>query len=115
METSNQKHTLITIKILHAIVWAFFVLTILYILYSGIVDKINVFTYVGMLLILIEGIILLINKWRCPFTIMGEKYTDKNHIGFDIYLPKWLAKNNKTIFTTIYCISVIIVLYRLLT
>ncbi len=35
-------------------------------------------------------------------------------INFDIFLPNWLARHNKTIFTSIYLIGVIIVLFRVL-
>jgi hypothetical protein len=113
-ELKNSKRKLTTIKTLHTIIWAFFVLAIVYILYSGIANKVNAFTWIGIVLIVIEGIILLVNGWRCPFTILGEKYTENSDIGFDIFLPKWVAKNNKAIFTTIYFVGVIIVIYRLL-
>jgi len=114
IENTNKNRKLIILKIFHTIVWSFFVLVIMFILCSGIFDKINIFTWIGIVLILVEGIILLINGWRCPLSIVGEKYTEHTDIGFDIFLPKWIARNNKIIFTTIYSIGVIIVIYRLL-
>jgi len=72
-------------------------------------------TWIAIALIMVEGIILLINGWRCPLTSLGEKYTEQTDIGFDIFLPRWVAKINKNIFTTIYLIGVLIVIYRLLT
>lgn len=106
---------LLMIKILHTVIWAFFVFIIFYILYSALIDRVNSLTWIAIALIVVEGIILLINGWRCPLTIVGEKYTQQNDVGFDIFLPRWVAKNNKTIFTTIYSIGVMLVLYRLLT
>ncbi len=114
-ESRNPKRKLLTIKVLHTIIWVFFVLIILYILYSGIFNRIDILTWVAIVLIVVEGIILLVNGWRCPLTNLGEKYTEQTDVGFDIFLPSWVAKNNKTIFTTIYLIGVIIVIYRLLT
>ena len=104
-----------SIKVLHTIIWAFFVSIIFYILYSGIFDRITIFTWVSIVLVLVEGIILYLNKWNCPLTIMGKKYTKHTHIGFDIYLPQFIAKYNKIIFTVLYLIGVIIIIYRVLT
>ena len=108
-------HRLLTIKVLHTVIWAFFVHIILYILYSAIIDRIDTLTWFAIALIVVEGIIILLNRWRCPLTILGERYTEQTDVGFDIFLPKWVAKNNKTIFTTLYIVGVMIVIYRLLT
>jgi cbb3-type cytochrome oxidase subunit 1 len=105
---------LLLIKVIHTVIWAFFVLVIFYILYAGITDRIGVITWLAIASVIVEGIVLLINRWRCPLTIIAEKYTDETDDGFDIFLPCWLAKHNKTIFTTIFAIGVIIVVYRLL-
>lgn len=111
----NTSRKFLTIKVLHTVIWAFFVLIILYILYSAIIDRIDTLTWIAIALIVVEGIILLVNGWQCPLTSVGEKYTEQTDVGFDIFLPRWLAKNNKTIFTTLYSIGVILVIYRLLT
>lgn len=106
---------LLWLKIVHTVIWAFFVIAIFYILYAGIWDKINPYVFIAIGLVVIEGLVLLAFKWRCPLTVLGLKFTEDTETGFDIFLPKWLAKNNKAIFTTIYVIGVIIVIYRLCT
>lgn len=111
----NQQRKLVIIKIVHTVIWAFYAFAILYILYAAIMDMINPLLWTAVALVIIEGIILLINGWRCPLTRLGEKYTDQTNVGFDIFLPKWLAINNKTIFTVLFFIGVIIVIYRLFT
>jgi hypothetical protein len=50
----------------------------------------------------------------CPLTVMARKYSDSEKDNFDIFLPIWLAKYNKLIFTTLYVIGLIIVLMRTL-
>jgi hypothetical protein len=105
---------LLCIKLIHTIIWAFLVLVIFYILFTGIFDKINVYTFIAIGLVVIEGLILLLFGWRCPLTVVGEKYTDNHEIGFDIFLPKWIAKNNKAIFGAIFGIGAVIVILRLL-
>jgi hypothetical protein len=114
LKIKNHRIKLLVVKILHTFIWIFFVLAIFYIMYSGILNRINLFTWAAITLVLIEGIVLFINGWRCPITKIGEKYTDEADVGFDIFLPRWLAKHNKVIFTTVYAIGIIIVIYRLL-
>ncbi|PKM93505.1 MAG: hypothetical protein CVU84_15105 [Firmicutes bacterium HGW-Firmicutes-1] len=101
------------IKTIHTIIWLFFVFVIGYILYASITNKMDVLLFVAIGLVVLELIVLIIFKWRCPLTIMGNKYTNNTEIGFDIFLPKWLAKNNKTIFGIIFMIGLLITLYRL--
>mgnify|MGYP003645798412 FL=1 len=59
-----------------------------------------------------EGIVLLVFKMFCPLTIWARKYSDSTKDNFDIFLPNWLAKYNKLIFTTLYIIGLVIVLIR---
>jgi len=114
MDEIKSKKKLVLIKILHTIIWAFFVFMIRYILYAGIGNKINLFTYISILSVALEGIILFIFKWKCPMTVIASRYTDNQEVGFDIYIPKIIAKHNKILFTTLYIIGVIIVIYQLL-
>lgn len=108
----NPSEKLTAVKILHTAIWLFFVAAIFYILYSGISNKITIFTWIAIGLIVAEGIVLAVFKMFCPLTIIARKYSDSEKDNFDIYLPNWLAKYNKIIFTTIYLAGVIIVLFR---
>ena len=103
------------LKLIHTIIWFFYVLVILYILYAGICNKINLYLWFAIGLVIMEGIILIIYKGKCPLTILGYKYTDNHEVGFDIYLPKWLAKDNKIIFGAIFVIGILLIIYRYLT
>ena len=100
------------IKLLHTLIWGFFVVVIFYVLFSGITGKINTYTWVGIGLVIGEGVVLLIFKMFCPLTLIARKYSDSTRDNFDIFLPNWLAKNNKLIFTTIFLIGFILVLAR---
>lgn len=102
------------IKLIHTIIWAFFVIVIFYILFASIFDKINIYTFIAIGLVVIEGLILLLFGWRCPLTVVAGKYTDDHDIGFDIFLPKWIAKNNKAIFGALFGIGTVIAILRLL-
>ena len=100
------------IKLIHTLVWLFFVSLIFYVVYSGVIDNINTYTWVAIALVILEGIVLLIFRMSCPLTLIARKYSDSKKDNFDIFLPNWLAKYNKVIFTTIFLIGLVIVLFR---
>ncbi len=111
----NQANKLLLIKIIHTIIWAFFVILLFYILYSGITDSITVYTWIGIALIICEGLVLLLFKMYCPLTVLARNYSDSQKDNFDIFLPNWLAKHNKLIFTSIFVIGLLVVVFRTLT
>lgn len=105
-------NVLLFIKLLHTLVWAFFVAIIFYIVYSGIINHITTFTWISIALVIVEGLVLLIFKMFCPISLMARRYSDSEKANFDIFLPEWLAKYNKEIFTSIYVLGVVLVLMR---
>jgi hypothetical protein len=105
---------LTTIKIIHTIIWLFFNVVLFYMAYAVIINKIDKYVWMGIALISGEGLVLLIFKKICPLTIMARKYSDSTKDNFDIYLPNWLAKYNKLIYTTFFIIIVFGIIYRLL-
>ena len=92
---------LLAVKVAHTIVWALLVACILGIPVAAWQNR---FAWAAALaaIIAIEGIVLIANGWRCPLTDLAGRYTDDRRDNFDIYLPLWLARHNKTIFTTIF-------------
>lgn len=110
----NQKRKLLSIKLLHTLIWAFFVIVIFYVLYSGMTDKVNTYTWIGIALVIGEGFILLAFKMFCPLTLMARKYSDSEKDNFDIFLPSWLARHNKVIFTSIFVLGLVMVIYQTL-
>ncbi|MDJ0646907.1 MAG: hypothetical protein QNJ57_13070 [Flavobacteriaceae bacterium] len=108
----NQAKKLLIIKLIHTLIWLFFVIVILYVLYSGITNTVTRYTWIGIGLVIGEGLVLLIFKMFCPLTVLARKYSDSNKHNFDIFLPNWLAKHNKLIFTSIFLIGVILVVLR---
>ncbi len=82
--------------------------------YAVFTNKIDKWVWIGIALILLEGIVLLIFKKMCPLTIIARKYSDLAKDNFDIYLPNWLAKYNKLIYTTFFITIVCGIIYRML-
>ena len=104
-----------TIKIIHTIIWIFFNVVLFYMAYALIVDKIDLFVWIGIALILMEGIVLLLFRKMCPLTIMARKYSESTQDNFDIYLPNWLAKYNKLIYTSFFVVIIIGLVFRIFT
>ncbi len=100
------------VKVIHTVIWVFFVAVIFYIVYAGISGQVNIYTWAAIALIVGEGVTLVVFNMFCPLTIIARKYSDSDKDNFDIFLPNWLAKYNKQIFTPIFIAGVILVLYR---
>ncbi len=99
---------------IHTAVWLFFNVVLFYMAYAVIVNKIDKFVWIGIGLIVAEGIVLLLFKNICPLTIIAQKYSDSPKNNFDIYLPEWLAKNNKRIYTSFFLIIALGIIYRIM-
>lgn len=105
---------LVIVKTVHSIIWGMFVAIIFFVLWSGITGNVSVYSWIAVASVCIEGLVLLIFKGSCPLTPIARRYSDSGKDNFDIYLPNWLARYNKQIFTTIFLIGVILMVWRYL-
>jgi polyferredoxin len=102
---------LLAVKLLHTAVWAFF---------AGCILAIPILGWKGQLLqagvlcgiVFIEVLVVVFNGWRCPLTPVAARYTTDRRANFDIFLPEWLARHNKTIFGGLYFAGLMVVAYR---
>ena len=101
MNTRKAARTLITIKMVHTAIWAFFVGCILAIWVFAWQAR---YGYASMTIgvVLIEVIVLGLNGLRCPLTSVAGRYTGDRSDNFDIYIPAWIARRNKLIFGSLY-------------
>ena len=104
---------LTTIRVLHTIIWLFFNVVLFYLLYAVLTNQITRWVWIGIVCVLLEGIILLVFKNKCPLTLIARRYSDSTKDNFDIFLPNWLAKNNKLIYTSLFIATVLILIYQL--
>jgi len=100
------------IKLAHTVVWALLVAVILAIPLMAWQDRVTA-TAVLTGIMLTEVLVLVVNRWRCPLTDLAARYTDDRRANFDIYLPLWLAANNKRIFGSIFAVGVVFSIWRL--
>lgn len=99
------------VRVVHTLIWASF---------AGCILAIPVYAWSGEIrsagilgaIVLAEGLIILVNRWRCPITDVAARYTDERRDNFDSYLPLWLARHNKTIFGALYAAGLLFTLAR---
>jgi hypothetical protein len=99
--TAASSGALTAVRATHTIVWAFF---------AGCIVAIPVASWRGehkaaawlAVIVAVEVVVLAINRWSCPLTSVAARYTDDRRENFDIFLPLWLAKNNKLVFGGLY-------------
>jgi hypothetical protein len=99
------------IKALHTLVWAILATCILAIPVFGWTEA---YCHALWLTSIVAGkiLILALNSWRCPLTAVAARYTDDRRDNFDIYLPAWLARNNKLVFGSLFVLGQAVVLLR---
>ena len=92
---------LIGIRLLHTVAWLFFVACIVAV---PVAAQLRHFRAAAILsgVVLGECLLLAVNRCRCPLTNLAAGFTDERADNFDIYLPLWLARYNKTIFGTLF-------------
>ena len=94
--------------------------TLVWVIFAGSIVLIPVLAYQGQFVratwligfVFVEVIILMLNRMRCPLTDVAGRYTSDRRDNFDIYLPEWLARQNKTIFGTLYVVGVVYAMLR---
>lgn len=99
------------VKILHTVIWA---------LFATCTAAIPVLASIGqeraaialIFVVLVEVLILIANGGRCPLTAVAAQYTRDQRANFDIYLPEWLARHNKTVFGLLYLAGVAMTFWR---
>ena len=107
---STEDRRLLVVKVLHTAAWAFF---------AGCIIAIPIFGWRGELVtasvlcgvVLMEVLVLLFNRWRCPLTPIAARYTSDRRANFDIFLPEWLARYNKEIFGPLYVAGLLYVAF----
>ena len=111
--TAQTKLTIV--KTVHTAIWIFYNVVIFYMAWAVIANRINIWFWICLGLVIVEVVILLFFKQICPVTIVARRYSDSERHNFDIFLPEWLAKHNKLIYAVFLVVILSFLVYRLLT
>ena len=109
----SNKNRLREIKIAHTLIWAVLAAGILALSWIAWHRLFELAACIS-LVVLAEGFVLALNHGRCPLTDMAAKYTGDRSANFDIYLPLWIARNNKAVFGSLFLFGETLLLVQFL-
>lgn len=102
---------LLAIKVLHTAIWLVFVGCIVAIPLLGYAGSFRAAAWlVGI--VMLEVLVLVFNRRRCPLTDIAARYTEDRRDNFDIFLPLWLARHNKSVFGTLFVLGTLFTFAR---
>ena len=104
IDTDPGAAALTAVKIVHTVVWIFFVSCILAVPVAAGLHQFR-WSAVFAGLVLVECLVLAVNRCRCPLTDLAMRYAPEDSPNFDIYLPRLVAKYNKQIFGTLFVLG----------
>ena len=97
------------VKAAHTLAWALFAGCVVAIPVAAWRDATH-WALVLIGVVFLEVVVLVLNGWRCPLTDVAARYTRDRRDNFDIWLPVWLARHNKTIFGGLYVAGIALTL-----
>jgi len=106
------RFTIFQIKLVHTFVFGVLSLCVAYALFSGVVDRITVWTWAAVGLLLVESGVLVASGWTCPLTVLAERQGAQRGSVTDIFLPRWLADRIFPICGTLYAIALLVIALR---
>lgn len=108
---TSAKRRLVFWKTVHTVVWAVFAACVLAIPPLAWRGRLEPAAWLAGA-VLLESLVLAANRWTCPITPLAARFTEDRRANFDIYLPEWLARHNKTIFGSLYLAGLVLLLVR---
>jgi hypothetical protein len=110
----DNRQKLFWVKLLHTGIWAGFNAILFYLLLALWTNQVDKWVWMAVGAVLLEGLVLLAFHQQCPLTLVARRYTDLRHDNFDIFLPLWLARHNKLIYTSFFVLLLLFLAYRLI-
>ena len=104
--------TIFHIKLLHTVIFWILSSCVLYALFSGLADRVTPWTWVAVVLLLVESVVLVASRWTCPLTILAERQGAVRGEVADIFLPRWLADRIFPICGTLYGVALVLIAWR---
>ncbi len=104
--------TIFQIKLIHTLIFWVLSLCVAYALFSGVADRITMWTWVAVGLLFVESVVLVVSGWTCPLTILAERRGAVRASVTDIFLPRWFADRIFPICGTLYGIALLIIVLR---
>ena len=104
---------LFLVKLIHSAIFFIMSVCVIYLLYTGIADRLSGWTILAFGLVFVEGLVLVFNKWQCPLTTWAENLGAEDGSVTNIFLPRWLADHLFQICAPLFVVACLILLIRL--
>jgi len=108
------KVTILHVKVVHTLIFWLLSACVVYVLFSGLADRLTTWTWIAAGLVLVESVVLAVSGWTCPLTILTERMGAARGSVSDIFLPKWFADRIFPICGTAYGVALLLIVVRLL-
>ncbi|MBX7133522.1 MAG: hypothetical protein K1X67_12685 [Fimbriimonadaceae bacterium] len=105
---------LAAIRLTHTVIYLVMAGAVIYLLYSGIADRIGLGTYVALALVLSECIVFVGNGMKCPLTTMAKEHGAEKGYVFDAFIPESLTRYTVPTFGSLFAIALLVLLVRVL-
>jgi len=101
------------IRLIHSLIALTFFTAIGVIYFSAISETYNLWLYLALGGLLVEGITVILNGGNCPLLYLARKYGDDKTF-LELFLPKNAAKQMFKVFTIIISIGCLLLLLKFL-
>jgi len=102
------------IETFHTVIFILMSCMLFALLYEVIFDQITTLTWIAVGAFVIEGLILVVNGWKCPLTNYAEELGSVHGQVTDIFLPKWFANRVFQIYGGLFSLAIVLLAFRLL-
>jgi len=103
---------LFAVKLVHSIIFWFQVACLAYLAYAAFTRSLGWPVLIPIGSILLNGVLLLLNHGRCPFTTLAERTGAASGSVTDLFLPDWIARNIFRVSTAIFAAELVALAVR---
>lgn len=103
--------TVVRIKLIHTLIFWILSASVLYALFSGVMNHITPWTWVAVGLVVLEGVVLVASGWTCPLTLLAERLGAVRGSVADIP-PEVVCGSDLPICGTTYLVALVVIILR---
>ena len=107
-------HSAVLIRSVHTLIFLVMGGLLLGFLFEVITDRITPLTWIAVVVLLLEGVVLMLNGWRCPLGTYAEQVGAIKTSESDMLLPRWFTALIFPVCSTLLAVALVLLAFRLL-
>jgi hypothetical protein len=107
----KNRKAIYVIRAIHTFIAAFFVFCIGFLYYFVFTEKQSPWIVWIIAILIAEGVVLIANQWRCPLSLLHQKYGDDKKF-YDLFFPEKIAPYAGHILGAATIIAIILLLAK---